>query len=120
MIDPRTLAVQRAVIAGEAIPAHRHLGHLRLVRKPMPVSCECGSCRTCRKRIAMRQYRAVQRGEAERLPPGPRMDRLRQCSLCGRHIANENGSGFCKDCQKSRPSRCRWMRAHIFTDGGGI
>ena len=114
-IDPRTLAVQRAVIAGEAIPAHRHLGHLRLVKRDPRISCECGTCRTCKKREGMRRFRAGIRAEL-----GPKRDLGRKCGLCGDSITDTNRSGFCSPCQKHHKADCDKVRTAIFADGGGI
>jgi hypothetical protein len=69
------------------------------------LKCECGDCRTCRKRIVMRRYRA----HLDKPPPkrrGPSMALGRKCG-CGRRIADWNRSGMCRRC-----SALAWGRAN--------
>jgi hypothetical protein len=127
MIDPSVLRHQRAVFDGIEAPK-RSAVNLRLVkpslrgwaaRKP---SCECGACRTCKKREAVRLVRAERR-PVEPGRPGPKMATDRACQGCRGPIRRDNRSGFCAACHDTaKPRRVGHVarRGDHFSHGGGI
>ena len=81
----------------------------RLVPHPggNPRTCECGTCRKCKKREWMAAYRG---GYLKRYA----------CTQCGRRIWGDKGGGWCARCRTLKPGAFRRFMRATFIDGGGI